>query len=139
MGIGLDKRNLSEAIVFDAIQRVLYDPRFLSKPEVRQLTFVCLFTFFRYLKQVRRMSSMWHEKKISPQEEAGFWIEQVLKYKSFDHIRIPDSELTLMEYFCIDIILFLLSIFSIFVFLIIYFCRKLAHQYIVRKVKLKLN
>ena len=44
-------------------------------------------------------------------EEAIYWIELLIKLKNFDHLKINDGHLNLIQYFCIDVFLLYFVIF----------------------------
>ena len=48
---------------------------------------------------------MWREER-SGFDEAIYWIELLIKFGNFDHLKIHDRHLNLLQYFCVDVFLF---------------------------------
>ena len=79
--------------------------------------------------QASRFSEMWRSQmKISARDQATFWIESLLKYKDFKHLIVQDYHLYTLQYFSIDVILFLMFSSSFVcicvIFLVKRFCFK---------------
>ena len=59
---------------------------------------------FSYQENVDKYSEMWKSsQERSGFEEAIYWIELLIKLKNFDHLKINDGHLNLIQYFCIDV------------------------------------
>ena len=59
---------------------------------------------FSYQQNVEKYSEMWQiSQERSGFEEAIYWIELLIKLKNFDHLKINDGHLNLIQYFCIDV------------------------------------
>lgn len=60
---------------------------------------------FSYEENVDKYSEMWKSsQERTGFEEAIYWIELLIKLKNFDHLKINDGHLNLIQYFCIDVI-----------------------------------
>ena len=75
---------------------------------------------FSYQENVDKYSEMWKSsQERSGFEEAIYWIELLIKLKNFDHLKINDGHLNLIQYFCIDVfVLYSFVLASTLVFLI---------------------
>lgn len=87
-----------------------------------------------YGQNARRISSMWHDRLLSPQSEAIYWIETLVKYGNLRHLRIEDHDLPLWKYFSLDVILFISTLFIFQVIFIISLARRYCRcQFLTRK------
>ena len=64
-----------------------------------------------YRNEVNRIADIWQDEPRQPIDEATYWLELLIKYKNFDHWKINDFELNFIQYFSVDVILFLLFSF----------------------------
>ena len=102
LGLALDRYNLNQELVTAAINDILHDGR--------------------YQAQVNRYSDMWRADERSGFDEAIYWIELLIKYGNFDHLKINDRQLNLLQYFSVDVIAFYLVIVSMITWLIYMLC-----------------
>ena len=92
-----------------------------------------------FQKSVARYSSIWRlSESRSGFDEAIYWIELLIKLGNFDHLKINDGDLSLIQYFCVDVILFFIFIttFLLYLSLKMYFFTREVMQ---RKIKLKVE
>ena len=137
MLLGLPTAASASASINATLTRLSYRKRFKkssmipgSNARTREGTlYNTTFFYCRFYKAVDRMASMWQERPLSGQEEATVYLESLLKYKHFSHLKIPDNELSLLQYFSIDVIAFLGSSIAIFALLFAFICRKIAVRY----------
>lgn len=64
----------------------------------------------RYRQRAKEVSSMWRHWRglVSPQENFVFWIETLLRHGgNLSHLKIEDNDLSLWQYFSLDVILFI--------------------------------
>ena len=64
----------------------------------------------RYRQRAKEVSSMWRHWRglVSPQENFVFWIETLLRHGGdLSHLKIEDNDLSLWQYFSLDVILFI--------------------------------
>ncbi|KZS08936.1 putative UDP-glucuronosyltransferase 2B20 [Daphnia magna] len=92
----LDWDNLSEDILFDSIQLMLFDPRFASR-----------------MKQV---STLMHDQRDKPLDRAVYWIEYVIRHKGASHLRSSSRKLSLYQRGFLDVMLVVL----VFTFSMVY-------------------
>lgn len=85
-----------------------------------------------YGQNAHRISSMWRDRLVSPSNEAIYWIETLVKYGNLRHLRIEDHDLSLWQYFSLDVILF---ISTLFIFQVIFILTLARHccQFLTRK------
>ena len=73
-----------------------------------------------------RYSEMWQKSEDrSGFNEAIYWIELLMELGHFDHMKINDGHLNLIQYFCVDVFVF----FAFIIIVSIWFCLKLC-QYL---------
>ena len=77
-----------------------------------------------YARQASLFSEMWKSQmRLSPRDEATFWIETLLKYGNLDHLRLQDYHLNLIQYFSIDVIFVIFSFLTITFFCLFNLCK----------------
>ncbi len=82
--------DLTEAKLTPLVQRILNDAR--------------------YEQKAKELSVIFRDQPESALERGLFWTEYVLRHKGAYHLKSPAMDLTLFQYYCIDVILFLLAI-----------------------------
>lgn len=60
----------------------------------------------KYRDIIRKASQIWHEEPMTPRQKVTFWVEHVLKYGG-GHLRSYAMDMSLLEFWMIDIICFL--------------------------------
>ncbi|XP_023346393.1 UDP-glucuronosyltransferase 2C1 isoform X2 [Eurytemora carolleeae] len=58
-----------------------------------------------YKAKVEQHRAMWKDERFSSFDEAIYWIELLIKYGNFEHLRINDGDLNLVQYLCLDVVL----------------------------------
>ncbi|XP_041643309.1 UDP-glucuronosyltransferase 2A1-like isoform X1 [Cheilinus undulatus] len=76
-----------------------------------------------YKENAMRLSSIHHDRPMSAQDEAVFWIESTMRNKGAKHLRVQSHELTWYQYHCLDVLAFFLSIDLLVIFIFIKTCR----------------
>ena len=56
-----------------------------------------------------RLSSIHHDRPLSPRDEAVFWVEFTMRHKGARHLRVQAHSLTWYQYYSLDVGLLLLS------------------------------
>ncbi|KAJ8954694.1 hypothetical protein NQ318_011387 [Aromia moschata] len=87
----------------------------------------------KYSENVKRISRLFHDRPLSPMEEAVYWVEYVIRHKGALHLRVAGVDLPWYRYFLLDVILFLavtavLSIFLLYLGLRYSFVRRRQSQ-----------
>ncbi|KAH8277055.1 hypothetical protein KR026_004440, partial [Drosophila bipectinata] len=57
-----------------------------------------------YKQRALDLSGRFHDQPMSPIDTAVWWTEYVLRHKGADHMRIAEQEMSLMQYYNVDII-----------------------------------
>ncbi|KAK2837942.1 hypothetical protein Q5P01_015154 [Channa striata] len=76
-----------------------------------------------YKENAMRLSSIHHDRPLSPVDEAIFWIEFTMRNKGAEHLRVQAHELTWYQYHSIDVLAFLIAVLLLFIFLLFKICR----------------
>lgn len=66
---------------------------------------------FRYKENAKKYKAILQDQPLKGVDKAIWWIEYVIRHKGTEHLRSPAADMTLYEYFMLDVILFLFSIF----------------------------
>ncbi|MBO8927591.1 hypothetical protein INP01_14215, partial [Staphylococcus aureus] len=74
-------------------------------------------------ENVKRMSSIFHDRPMSALNTAVYWVEYVIRNKGAHHLRSAAVDLTWYQYYLLDVIAFLIII-SLFFICIFYFITK---------------
>ncbi|XP_051896192.1 UDP-glucuronosyltransferase 2C1-like [Pristis pectinata] len=90
-------------------------------------------TFYR--DNMKKLSALHWDQPESPMERAVFWIEYVARHKGAGHLRSECYRLPWYVYYCVDVMIFLLSVFLLVTVLVVVTLKKLCN--IVRKTKQK--
>ncbi|XP_051896231.1 UDP-glucuronosyltransferase 2A1-like [Pristis pectinata] len=90
-------------------------------------------TFYR--DNMKKLSALHQDQPESPMERAVFWIEYVARHKEAGHLRSECYRLPWYVYYCVDVMIFLLSVLLSFTVLVVVTLKKLCN--IVRKKKQK--
>nr|XP_046241395.1 UDP-glucuronosyltransferase 2A1-like isoform X2 [Scatophagus argus] len=90
-----------------------------------------------YKENAMRLSSIHHDRPMSPLDEAVFWIEFTMRHKGAKHLRVQAHELTWYQYHSLDVLVFLLAIVLSLIFLFIKSCTFCFQRCCGRKGKTK--
>jgi len=69
-----------------------------------------------------KLSSILHDRPMSPLDEAVFWIEFTMRNKGARHLRVQAHNLTWYQYHSLDVFLLLLVLLLLLVFLLVKSC-----------------
>ncbi|XP_050518304.1 UDP-glycosyltransferase UGT5 isoform X3 [Diabrotica virgifera virgifera] len=89
LGVKVDHKTLTRDILKDAIMEVAQNPK--------------------YKEEVKKAKSILLDQPMKGVEKAVWWIEYVIRHKGARHLRSPAADMTLLEYFMVDVVLFLLT------------------------------
>ncbi|XP_002735504.1 UDP-glucuronosyltransferase 2C1-like [Saccoglossus kowalevskii] len=92
MAIVIDLKSSTEDDVYNAVKQVIEDPR--------------------YKENAAKLSSIQRDTPMPPGDAAVFWIEHILKFGG-DHIKPASLQLNFLQYYLLDIALFLLAVVAI--------------------------
>ncbi|XP_071498453.1 UDP-glucuronosyltransferase 2B20-like [Diadema antillarum] len=120
-GIGrqLDKMHLTAENIYEALNDVINDPR--------------------YARTAKHVSAIMNDQPLSPRDRAAHWIEHVIKYGG-EYLRSKGPELSLVQYYMIDVLALYLTLFLImliFLFLILRCVLSLLLRIVYGKTKQK--
>ncbi|XP_072289413.1 UDP-glucuronosyltransferase 2A1-like [Eucyclogobius newberryi] len=87
-----------------------------------------------YKANALRLSTIHHDRPISPRDEAVFWIEFTMRNKGAKHLRVEAHNLTWYQYHCLDVAAFLLSVVLLFLYLLLKMCKICLWKCCSRKV-----
>uniref|UniRef100_A0A3Q3QDA5 UDP-glucuronosyltransferase n=1 Tax=Monopterus albus TaxID=43700 RepID=A0A3Q3QDA5_MONAL len=76
----------------------------------------------KYKENILRLSSIYHDRPMSPLDEAVFWIEFTMRNKGAKHLRVQAHELTWYQYHSLDVLAFLLAVVLLLILLFIKTC-----------------
>jgi glucuronosyltransferase len=102
--IKLDWDHLTEEILYDAIQRILTDPR--------------------YALRMKEVSALSRDEMTSPLERAIYWIEYVIRHQGAPHLRSASRQLSLHQRGFVDVMLVVVSIAFLVAYVAICMCRR---------------
>jgi len=91
IGVRLDRDNLNEQAVHDALKKVLYDQSIQESAKL--------------------LGQMIREKPFSALQQATEWLEYLAKFKRLDQLQPQSHDLYLIQYLLLDIVICLASIF----------------------------
>ncbi|CAI6364338.1 unnamed protein product [Macrosiphum euphorbiae] len=77
----------------------------------------------KFSENVKRMSSIFHDRPMSALNTAVYWVEYVIRNKGAHHLRSAAVDLTWYQYYLLDVIAFLIIILMFFI-CIFYFITK---------------
>lgn len=65
----------------------------------------------QYKRNVISVSRRYHDRQVSPMENAIYWIEYVAKYQGADHLKNAGIDMNFIQYHCLDVFLSMLLMF----------------------------
>ncbi|KAA0716243.1 UDP-glucuronosyltransferase 2A1 [Triplophysa tibetana] len=75
-----------------------------------------------YKESMMKLSRIHHDRPMKPLDQAVFWIEFVMRNKGAKHLRVQAHQLTWYQYYLLDVMAFLLTIFTLSGFILIKTC-----------------
>ena len=112
------------AIVEDLGIAVRLDKDALNQPNVVLMAIEEIIANCRYKNRVAELSAMWHDQPMSAKEVATYWIETILKHGNLRHLRIEDHDLTLLQYYSMDVIFVMTCILAVLPTMLFLLCHK---------------
>ncbi|XP_048419119.1 UDP-glucuronosyltransferase 2A1-like [Stegostoma tigrinum] len=79
-----------------------------------------------YRENMQKLSALHRDQPETPMERAIFWIEYVARHKGAAHLRSESYRLPWYVYYCVDVMIFLLSLFLIVIALTVVLLTKLC-------------
>ncbi|XP_072302022.1 UDP-glucuronosyltransferase 1A5-like isoform X3 [Eucyclogobius newberryi] len=62
-----------------------------------------------YRDNMQRLSHLHRDQPLSPMDQAVFWVEYVMRHKGAPHLRTQAYKMPWYSYYCVDVLLFLLT------------------------------
>nr|AHX56949.1 UDP-glycosyltransferase 211F1 [Strigamia maritima] len=90
IGVKLLPQNISETSLYEAVTKVLDDKR--------------------YAENVKKYSVVFHDFIENQVEKAAYWVEYVIRHDGAHHLRNQGEDMNYIQYFLLDVIVFLLAI-----------------------------
>ncbi|XP_073322704.1 UDP-glucuronosyltransferase 2A2-like isoform X1 [Pagrus major] len=75
-----------------------------------------------YKENAMWLSSIHHDRPVSPLDESVFWIEFTMRNKGAQHLRVQAHELTCCQYHSLDVLVFLLAMVLLLIIIFIKTC-----------------
>ncbi|XP_017005920.2 UDP-glycosyltransferase UGT4 isoform X1 [Drosophila takahashii] len=79
-----------------------------------------------YKLNARDLSQRFHDQPMSAMETAIWWTEYILRHKGADHMRIAEQEMSLMQYYNVDVVSVLFGRIGLSVIIVIFVGWKLV-------------
>ncbi|XP_044051342.1 LOW QUALITY PROTEIN: UDP-glucuronosyltransferase 2A2-like [Siniperca chuatsi] len=115
---------------------IIADLNFMNTEELRDAVNAVI-NEKSYKENAMQLSSIHHDRPMSPRDEAVFWIEFTMRNKGAKHLRVQAHELTWYEYHSLDVVAFLLAIVLFLILLFIKTCSFCFRRCCGRKGKTK--
>uniref|UniRef100_A0A8C5E9L5 UDP-glucuronosyltransferase n=1 Tax=Gouania willdenowi TaxID=441366 RepID=A0A8C5E9L5_GOUWI len=112
----LDISTVNTDIFLEALKEVLHEPS--------------------YREKMKELSSLHRDQPMKPLDHAVFWIEFVMRHKGAAHLRTESYKMSMIQYYSIDVLLFLLTL-VLFVITVSVYALKLLWQMIFYRRKAK--
>ncbi|CAI5643429.1 unnamed protein product [Oreochromis niloticus] len=91
-----------------------------------------------YRQNIQRLSRLHRDQPITPMEQAVFWVEYVMHHKGARHMRTEAYKMPWYSYYCLDVVLILLSAVTALLLSVVAVFRFLCCRR-QRKIKAKLS
>ncbi|XP_032906165.1 UDP-glucuronosyltransferase 2C1-like [Amblyraja radiata] len=88
-----------------------------------------------YGDNMKRLSALHRDQPESPMERAVFWVEYVARHKGAGHLRSESHRLPWYAYYCVDVMIFLLSVLLLLTVLVVGTLKKLCRIVCSKKQK----
>ncbi|XP_041854848.1 UDP-glucuronosyltransferase 2A2-like [Melanotaenia boesemani] len=112
----LDIATINKDIFLGALKEVLYEPS--------------------YREKMQELSRLHRDQPMKPLDRAMFWIEFVMRHKGAAHLRTESYKMSMIQYYSIDVVAFLLAV-TLTVFAVFIYAVKLLWQKVFYRNKVK--
>ncbi|XP_023298638.2 UDP-glucosyltransferase 2 [Lucilia cuprina] len=82
----------------------------------------------KYVNNIRIFSELYHDRPISNEQNAVYWLEYVLRYKGAEHLKSPVLQLNFFQYYLLDVYSLILVGFIIIVSILNILEKKIMQQ-----------
>ena len=93
--------------------------------------------FLRYRENIQSVSARAKDRVLPPVEQAVWWVEYVLRHKGAKHLRPATLDLNWIQYFFIDIALFLISVVSLSLFILFKLINTVVRWWLQKQLNVK--
>uniref|UniRef100_A0A8C6SM74 Glucuronosyltransferase n=1 Tax=Neogobius melanostomus TaxID=47308 RepID=A0A8C6SM74_9GOBI len=93
----LDISTVNREVFLQALQELLYQPK--------------------YRENMKRLSELHRDQPMKPMDKAMFWIEFVMRHRGAKHLITESYKLSKIQYYCIDVAVFLLTLAALSLFM----------------------
>uniref|UniRef100_A0A8C6WI07 UDP-glucuronosyltransferase n=1 Tax=Neogobius melanostomus TaxID=47308 RepID=A0A8C6WI07_9GOBI len=93
----LDISTVNRQVFLQALQELLYQPK--------------------YRENMKRLSELHRDQPMKPMDKAMFWIEFVMRHRGAKHLITESYKLSKIQYYCIDVAVFLLTLAALSLFM----------------------
>jgi glucuronosyltransferase len=125
---------LTEEILYNAVQLILTNPRFCIDPsEVISISFklikkklliiYAIYLCNRYAQRMKKVSSLMHDQIDKPLNRAIYWIEYVIRHQGAPHLRNASRDLFLPQRGLMDVMVVIL----VFILSLAYVIFRICH------------
>ncbi|KAM4545894.1 UDP-glucuronosyltransferase 1-2-like [Odontesthes bonariensis] len=63
-----------------------------------------------YRQNIQRMSRLHRDQPVAPMDQAVFWVEYVMRHKGAPHLRTESYKMPWYSYYCLDVLILLLTL-----------------------------
>lgn len=113
-GVILDIQSITTESLVEALKEVINNPM--------------------YKENLQKLSVLHNDRPVDPLELSVFWTEHVMKHKGASHLKAAVHSLNWFQYYCLDVITFLLTVTAVFTLIVIK-CFKLCFRKLRQKRK----
>lgn len=111
----VEARSLTKETFLEALQDILENPS--------------------YRNNMKHLSDLHHDRPMSPMDTAIFWTEYAIRNKGASHLQPAGFSLPWYSYFCLDVVVVLVTIVVVSVWASVFFCRVICCRRFRRKMK----
>ncbi|MEQ2241541.1 hypothetical protein ILYODFUR_026400 [Ilyodon furcidens] len=79
-----------------------------------------------YRQNMQRLSSLHRDQPVLPMDQATFWVEYVMRHKGAPHLRTEAYRMPWYSYWCLDVLIFLVTAVTVLLFSAFAFIRFLC-------------
>ncbi|XP_041854847.1 UDP-glucuronosyltransferase 2C1-like [Melanotaenia boesemani] len=113
----LDIATINKDIFLGALKEVLYEPS--------------------YREKMQELSRLHRDQPMKPLDRAMFWIKFVMRHKGAAHLRTESYKMSMIQYYSIDVVAFLLAVtltvFAVFIYVVKLLWQKVFYRNKVKK------
>jgi hypothetical protein len=97
---------------------------------------VVLIVRFRYTKNAKARSKIYHDRLVNPMDTAMYWVDYIIRHGGASHLRVAALDLPLYQYLLLDVFIVDLVLILLIVY-ILYKCIEKVIQFFYNKQQKK--